>query len=151
MDASMSETLYERDFYAWATEQAALLRAGRLAAADIAHIAEEIDSMGRSERRELTSRLAVLLTHLLTWDAQPERRGRSWLLTIREQREQVAPVMDDNPSLRGQIGEILAKAYYLALLAAQRETDLPEKAFPADCPWTFDQAMHGDPAPDQGA
>ena len=136
--------LYDADFYAWATEQAALLRAGRLHAADIAHIAEEIESMGRSEKRELTSRLSVLLTHLLKWDAQPVRRGRSWLLTIREQRREVAEVMDDNPSLRPLLPALLAEAYARALLAAQRETGLPESAFPAACPWTFEQAMQGD-------
>lgn len=137
--------LYDTDFYAWANEQAALLRAGKLSVADIAHIAEEIDSMGRSERRELTSRLAVLLTHLLKWQVQPERRGRSWLLTIREQRREVAEVLADNPSLRARLSELLAEAYGKALLAAQRETDLPEEAFPAASPWTFDEAMQDAP------
>ena len=137
--------LYERDFYAWANEQAALLRAGRLSAADIDHIAEEIESMGRSEKRELTSRLAVLLAHLLKWQAQPERRGRSWLLTIREQRRQVAQVLGDNPSLRGRLPDIMADAYETALLAAQRETGLAETAFPAACPWSFDAAMQDTP------
>ncbi|MDA8252143.1 MAG: DUF29 domain-containing protein [Rhodospirillales bacterium] len=137
--------LYDTDFYAWANEQAALLRAGKLSVADIAHIAEEIDSMGRSERRELTSRLAVLLTHLLKWQVQPERRGRSWLLTIREQRREVDEVLADNPSLRARLSELLAEAYGKALLAAQRETDLPEEAFPAASPWTFDEAMQDAP------
>lgn len=136
--------LYEVDFHAWANEQAALLRAGRLQAADIAHIAEEIESMGRSEKRELTSRLAVLLTHLLKWDAQPDRRGRSWILTVLEQREEVAEVLHDNPSLRARLDEILADAYRKALLAAQRETSLPGSAFPAACPWTFEQALQRD-------
>ena len=137
--------LYERDFYAWANEQAALLRAGRLSAADIDHIAEEIESMGRSEKRELTSRLAVLLAHLLKWQAQPERRGRSWALTIREQRDEVADVLADNPSLRTYLDAIMASAYRKALLAAQRETGLPLAAFPAACPWSFDAAMQDTP------
>lgn len=133
--------LYDRDFHAWATEQSALLRAGRLSDADIAHIAEEIDSMGRSEKRELVSRFAVLLAHLLKWRFQPERRSRSWILSIREQRRQADRVLNDNPSLRSRIGAILDEAYGDALLAAQRETDLPEEAFPAACPWSFEQAM----------
>ena len=137
--------LYDADFYAWANQQAELLRAGRVQAADIAHIAEEIESMGRSEKRELISRLAVLLAHLLKWDAQPDRRGRSWILTILEQREEVAEVLHDNPSLRARIEEILADAYRKALLAAERETGLPESAFPAACPWTFEQAMRDEP------
>ena len=146
----MSNTLYECDFYAWANEQAALLRAGKLGDADLANIAEEIESMGRAERNELTNRLAVLLTHLLKWDVQPKRRGRSWLLSIREQRRQIARKLVQNPSLRPQLGEIMVDAYGDALLAAQRQTKLPEEAFPAECPWTFDQAMHGEPAPDHG-
>lgn len=133
--------LYERDFYAWAIEQSALLRAGKLSAADIGHIAEEIESMGRSEKRELTNRLAVLVAHLLKWHFQPERRGRSWRATIREQRLQAGQVLRDNPSLRPQLSVILADAYENAVQIAIRETDLPEEMFPAECPWSFEQAM----------
>jgi hypothetical protein len=136
---------YNRDFYAWASEQAALLRAGNLSAADIANIAEEIDSMGRSEKRELVNRLAVLLTHLLKWEHQPERLSRSWHLSLREQRREVADVLADNPSLRDRLGDLLADAYGKALLAAQRETGLPEETFPAACPWSFEQAMQDGP------
>jgi hypothetical protein len=137
--------LYDRDFYAWANEQAALLRAGRLSTADIAHIAEEIESMGRSEKRELTSRLAVLLAHLLKWRFQPERRGRSWQATIREQRSEVADVLADNPSLEARLDELLSNAYGKAVQIAIRETDLPEETFPAICPWTFEQSMRCEP------
>ena len=137
--------LYDRDFYAWANEQAALLRAGRLSAADIAHIAEEIESMGRSEKRELTSRLAMLLAHLLKWRFQPERRGRSWQATIREQRSEVADVLADNPSLGARLDELLPNAYGKAVQIAIRETDLAEETFPAICPWTFEQAMQDEP------
>ena len=77
---------YERDFYAWANEQAALLRAGRLGEADFKHIAEEIESMGKTEKRELVSRLTVLLLHLLKWRFQPELRSANWRLTVEEQR-----------------------------------------------------------------
>jgi hypothetical protein len=97
------ETLYERDLYAWATRNAALLRAGRWAEVDRMNIAEELESMGRSERRALGSRLAVLLMHWLKWRYQPERRGRSWRATIREQQRQVARLLVDNPSLRPRI------------------------------------------------
>lgn len=137
----MNTAGYEADFYGWANEQAALLRAGRLSDADIANIAAEIESMGRGEKRELTNRLAVLLVHLLKWRFQPDRRGKSWRSTIREQRRQVGRVLADNPSLRPQIDSILADAYGDAVLIAERETDLPEDSFPAGCPWTFDQAM----------
>ena len=133
--------LYDRDFYAWANEQAALLREGKLSGADVGHIAEEIESMGRSERNQLTNRLAVLLAHLLKWQFQPGLRGNSWRLTIREQRRQAARVLAQNPSLRASLDAILADAYGDAALIAERETGLPESTCPAECPWTFDQAM----------
>src|SRR5277367_4729636 len=91
-----SSALYERDFYAWAIEQAALLRAGKLSVADVEHIAEEIESMGRSEKRELVNRLAVLLTHLLKWQFQPGLRGNSWRLSIEEQLYRLEDHLNDN-------------------------------------------------------
>jgi hypothetical protein len=133
--------LYDQDFFAWANEQAALLRAGRLPDADIANLAEEIESMGRSERNQLTNRLAVLLAHLLKWKFQPGLRGNSWRLTIREQRRRADRILEQNPSLRPGLSAILVEAYGDALLITERETGLPEDTFPTDCPWTFDQAM----------
>ncbi len=132
---------YDRDFYGWANEQAALLRAGRLAEADVDNIAEEIESMGRSEERELVNRLAVLLTHLLKWQAQPSLRGNSWRLTILEQRGRFVEHLKDNPSLRSAFPDAFETAYRFALLGAQRETGLPEDAFPAACPWTGEQVL----------
>src|SRR5271165_5719414 len=99
--------LYDRDFFAWSREQAELLRAGNLEQADIEHIAEEIDSMGRMEKRELTSRLSVLLLHLLKWRYQPETRGPSWEAHLRVQRNRLAEHLDDNPSLRPLLPQAL--------------------------------------------
>jgi hypothetical protein len=127
---------YDADFYAWATQQADLLRSGRLSEADVANIAEEIDSMGRSERRELISRLDVLLTLLLKWQFQPAFRGTSWQLTIREQRRKLLRHLRDNPSLRVALDATIAEAYGDALLSAQRETGLAEENFPAICPYS---------------
>ncbi len=132
---------YDRDFYAWANEQAALLRAGKLAQAELEHIAEEIESMGRTEKRELVSRLTVLLLHLLKWRFQPEFRSRSWRLSVQEQRLQVASHLADNPSLKAQQATAIADAYRLAVIGAQRETGLDAETFPAGCPWSFDQLM----------
>jgi hypothetical protein len=131
--------LYDQDFYAWANEQAALLRAGQLAAADIEHIAEEIETMGRTEKRELVSRLAVLLQHLLKWQFQPERRSASWEATITVQRRDLADHLADNPSLKARLPEVLAGAYGRALLGAVAETGLARTTFPPDCPWSFAQ------------
>jgi hypothetical protein len=139
----MSET-YERDFYAWANEQAALLRAGRLGEADIAHIAEEIESMGRTEKRELVSRLTVLLLHLLKWEFQPDRAGNSWRLSIANSRDQIEDHLDENPSLKSQLPGTISQAYRYARRDAARETDLPESLFPTLCPWTFEQMIDPD-------
>jgi hypothetical protein len=131
--------LYDQDFYAWANEQAALLRAGRLSEADIEHIAEEIESMGRSEKRELVNRLAVALLHLLKWQYQPALRGNSWRLTLEEQRNQLEDHLADNPSLKSVVQEAIVAAYRNALLGAARETGLSRDTFPAICPWSFEQ------------
>lgn len=136
-----TSNIYETDFYAWANEQARLLRAGRVSEADIENIAEEIESMGRSEKRELVNRLAVLLTHLLKWQFQPGLRGASWRLTVVEQRVRLAEHLKDNPSLKTIFPEALATAHRLALLAAQRETGLPKNAFPPVCLYAPEQVL----------
>jgi len=137
----MSVDLYENDFYAWANQQAALLRAGQLSAADIEHIAEEIESMGKTEKRELVSRLAVLLMHLLKWQYQPKRRGASWEGTVIVQRHALARHLKDNPSLKAKLSETIHDAYSDAVPMAMGETNLPKVTFPATCPWSFDQIM----------
>jgi hypothetical protein len=136
--------VYETDFYAWAMEQAALLRSGRIASADIENIAEEIESMGRGEKRELVNRLAILLRHLLKWHFQPGYRSPSWSSTIREQRLRLRDHLDDNPSLRNQRDDATARAYKLAVVGAARETGLSESAFPNSTPYSFEQAIADD-------
>ncbi len=138
----MSNTLYEQDFHAWAMHQATLLREGRLDLADIENIAEEIESMGRRERRELTNRLAVLLTHLLKWRYQPSYRSKSWQLTIKEQRRATARHLRENPSLKALLDQAMDDAYGDATLKAARETGLD--LFPETSPFTFDQAIDDD-------
>lgn len=132
---------YEDDFYAWANAQASLLRSGNFAQADIEHIIEEIESMGKSELRELENRLALLFMHLLKWCYQPERRCRSWELTIKEQRRKLRRHLDQNPSLRARLPQAIDDAYGDAILEAARETDLPERSFPRTCPFSFEQTL----------
>jgi hypothetical protein len=136
--------LYDRDFYAWANEQAALLRAGKLSEADIEHIAEEVESLGKTEKRELLSRLRVLMLHLMKWRFQPEKRTASWEASIKVQRMDLLEHLQDNPSLRPLIATILEKAFKGAALEAIAETGLSEKIFPQKCPWTFDEMMAED-------
>jgi hypothetical protein len=139
-----NQHLYDQDFYAWANEQAGLLRAGRLSEADIGHIAVEIESLGKSEKREPVSRLTVLLTHLPKWRYQAGLRSVSWRLTLEEQRNQLGDYLADNPSLKSSIGETTASAYRNAILGAARETGMERSAFPISCPWSFDPIMDPD-------
>ena len=140
-ELAMSSSTYDLDFYAWANEQAALLRAGKLASADIENIAEEIESMGRSEKRELVSRLNILLLHLLKWQFQPDSRAKSWRFSIEEQRDKIADHLLDNPSLKYSLDDIIGTAYRDARRDAEKETGLERKTFPATCAFTFEQMM----------
>jgi hypothetical protein len=141
-------TLYDSDFYAWLNEQAALLRAGRLSELDIENLAEEIESMGRSEKRELVSRLQVLIMHLLKWQFQPGFRSKSWQLTIEEQRIRVDRHLTENPSLKAELNEAIGSAHSIAVLAAARETGLSLETFPPACPWSFAQISDSNFWPD---
>jgi hypothetical protein len=134
-------SLHETDFYAWTQQQAALLRGGRESDADLERIAEEIESMGKTEKRELVSRLTVLLLHLLKWRHQPHLRGASWRLSIANARDEIADLIADNPSLKAQLIEILASAYRYARRKAAVETELAEGEFPPSCPWSFETAI----------
>jgi hypothetical protein len=132
---------YDQDFYAWTVEQTRLLRAGELSAIDAANISEEIESMGRSDRRELQSRLIVLLAHLLKWQKQPDVRSKSWSSTIRTQRRQIETLLRDSPSLRPFVANVLGRAYNETREDAAEETGLPETEFPAECPFTLDDIL----------
>ena len=140
----MDATLYENDFYAWATRNAKLMREGKLSEIDVDHIAEELEEMSGSQRRELVSRLAVLTAHLLKWQYEPELRGRSWKLTIMSQRDNLADLLDESPSLKSQSGPLLPKAYGRAKRYASIQTGLSETAFPDLCPYSFDQLIDPD-------
>lgn len=140
----MGESLYDRDFYTWANEQAALLRAGKLAQADIANIAEEIESMGRSEKRELVERLTALLRVLLQWQYQPRLRDRTQRLTIAEHRLRLDHHLADNPSLSSRAPEAMAEAWTLAVIQAQRDTGLSRSTFPATCSYPYEQVISPD-------
>jgi hypothetical protein len=132
---------HDTDFYSWTQEQAALLRQGRLNELDIAHLIEEVEDMGRSEKRELESRLAVLLMHLLKWQYQPERRGNSWEGTIRVQRKSLKKVLKQNPGLKPSLSESLWDSYDDARLLAMKKTGLPLKTFPTECPWILERVL----------
>ena len=133
--------LYERDVARWAAREAALIRAGRLSDADLENLAEEIDSLGREQFARVQSHLGVILLHLLKWDHQPDRRTRSWTLSIRDSRIRVETTVDMSPSLKRRRQEAANKAYRGARLRAALETDLPLSTFPETCPYGLDEIL----------
>ena|SRR5699024_3011574 len=123
------------DYYAWTQETVEKLRQGKLAEVNMEALIEELEEMASSDRNEVENRLIVLLMHLLKWQYQPERRSRSWQLTIKEQRQRIARRLMKSPSLKPKLKETIQEVYSSAVTIAARETDLDEDTFPA----TFEQ------------
>ena len=136
-DSPTPHTPYERDVVAWSVEQARLLRAGRFDEIDIEHIADEIEDVGKSEERELASRVAVLMAHLLKWQLQPSLRGASWERTFREQRKRVVRRLKKTPSLQPSLNdpEWLDDVWGDAVTLAVKDTGLDITNLPEACPW----------------
>ena len=132
---------HDEDFYAWAMEEANLLRQRRLNELDIDNLIEELESMGASEKRELVNRLSQLLMHLLKWEYQPRFRGRSWKDSIEDQRQEIKENLEDSPSLRYKIDELMPRIYNNARRKFRHETGLQEKILPPSVPYTFNQIM----------
>ena len=134
--------LYERDETAWLEINSGLIRDGRLDEVDHANLAEYLSDMAKRDRREVTSRLAMLIAHLLKCQYQPERRTRSWDKTILVQRAKLEDLIEGGV-LRNHAAEVLAKAYVRAVKQAVIETGLPEFDFPTDCPYSVDELLAG--------
>ncbi len=137
---------YDTDFFEWTQHQAAALAAGHVSELDLANLAEEIESLGRKDRRKLGSRLEVLVMHMLKWRYQPERRqtGHSWENTILVQRGRIAKLLKDSPSLRREVSEMIAEDYHRTRRLAKNETGLPLETFPETCPWSAEQVLDDD-------
>ncbi len=141
---------YEADFYAWLMEQSARLRLLRVPGLDSENLAEEIESLARHDRNEIANRMGMLLAHLLKWRHQPDRQGVSWQLTIREQRRRIRVLLENSPSLRRTVPDVLANEHGHAREQAALETDMPEAAFPSACEWTPDQVLEASFLPEAG-
>lgn len=145
-------TLYETDYTAWAKRHVDLLRARRFADMDIEHLLEELSDMSKSERRELESRLLILIAHLLKWEYQypmlskrwREFDGRSWRATITEQRKQLAVLLRQSPRLKSVLAETILATYPDAVDLACKESRLPVETFPESCPYTAEQLLGDD-------
>ena len=144
------KTSYESDVVAWAKEQAALIRAGQFDQLDLTHIAEEIEDVGKSEQRELASRMAVLLAHILKWKFQPQKRSMSWTLTIKEQRRLLVRRVQKTPSLSPMLSdpEWVDEIWVDAKALAEKETGLDMSTYPEICPWSMADVLTPDWLPD---
>ena len=118
-----------------------MLRAEKWTELDIPNLAEELESLGRSERKELRAYLAGLVLHLLKWRYQPDYRSRSWRDSIEENRACIPEGLQENPSLGPQRNAPRGRRYPRARRKAARQTRLPLAAFPEACPWTVDQVL----------
>lgn len=155
MRAAEFPSLYERDYYAWVEQQVRTLAERRLEQLDIANLAEELGDLGRSEQRQVESRLEVLLAHLLKWVYQPRRRSVGWENTIDDQRDRVQRLLKRSPSLTGYLPEALREAYRLARRTAGNDMRLGKRdwnrIFPRDCPWTLEEVLKEDFYPQEPA
>lgn len=134
---------YDTDFFEWTQHQAAALAAGKASELDWANLAEEIESLGKRDRRELRSRLEILVMHLLKWCYQPERRqtGHSWSSTIWEQRGRIEQILEDSPSLRRLVPDMITQDYQWVRQRTSDETGLLRETFPELCPWTAEEVL----------
>lgn len=138
----MDKTLYDRDFYQWLIETAYLLAEGRLSELDVANLIDEIESMGKSQKRAIESYLNVLLLHLLKWNYQPDRRSGSWKSSIRNSRRAIQKRLQESPSLTSYPETVFLECYTLARENAADETGLPLDIFPETPPFTIEQALN---------
>ena len=141
MNETLAAVSYGKDFYAWLISSARLLREKKFSDLDTENIAEELEGMARSDKRQLINRFAVLLAHLLKWQFQPALRSKSWERTLREQRKRIRLLLEDSPSLTHELDKRIHDAYEIAILSAPNETGLDEDSFPASCEYSLDEIL----------
>lgn len=147
--AVTNPNLYEKDFYLWIKTTAKQLKNGNFAEIDLDNLIEEIESMGRSEKRALKSNLLVLLMHLLKYKYQPEKCSNSWLSTIFEHRRRLKEDLTESPSLKKYLSEVFNECYQDARKQAALETGLSLDTFPVDSPFTTEESLNQDYLPEQ--
>lgn len=138
----LQEKLYDTDFYRWTQEQAKLLSLGKWEMLDVVNLVEEIESLGKQQKQELRNRLGILIGHLLKWDYQPAFRSKSWKATIREQRNEVLDILEENPSLNPYLNEAIQKGFRQGINLVVRETPLDYNNLPTECPYTVTQILN---------
>jgi len=132
---------YDTDFYAWLLQNAQLIRQGRFSEIDSENVAEELEGMARSDKRQLTNQLAVLLAHLLKWEFQVDKRSSGWRGTIKEQRKRILKLLAESPSLKNELKNQIVDAYDFAIIIASNDTGISEFDFPQKCPYVLEQIL----------
>ena len=135
---------YEDDYVGWAEQQADLLRARQVDQLDIEQLIMELDDIVRNHRRELTSRLRILIMHLLKCEFQPDRKSSSWVATLATQRAEIELLLDQNPCMKPQVADAAQHAYPIAVRVAAKETGLSRRLFPAALPYSLHQLLDYD-------
>ncbi len=143
----MSET-YLTDFSSWINQTAQLLRERRWHEIDVPHLLEEVENLGKTERRGIASQLTRLLLHLLKWQYQPQRHSESWLDSITDARTQIELAIEDSPSLRDYPQEQLEESYQRARRQAAKQTNMEISAFPDRCPYSTELVLAEDWLPE---
>jgi hypothetical protein len=134
----------ETDEHGWLLQQAAALRAHRLNALDLDNLAEYLEAMARSEVREVAARLRILFAHMLKFEFQPDRAGRSWALSVLNAQNELLGLLE-SPTLRREAEAMMPKVWERACKLAATETGLPPSSFPRRNPWSLDQALAWEP------
>jgi hypothetical protein len=135
---------YEHDYYHWTLEQARALRERRVEALDWERLAEEVEDLGRSEKRAVKSQLVRLILHLLKWRCEPQRRNDGWRVSVENSRDEIHDLLADNPSLRPELIGILGRAYKIARRDARAGTGQADSSFPQTCPWSLEELLAED-------
>ena len=125
-----------------------MIRAKRWSEIDVEHLAEEVEDMGKNERRSLESRLEILLMHLLKWQVQKDRRSNSWRRTIKDQRRRLEKLLSENPSLKVELLEFVEDVYPSAIVASANEAGLDDENFPVNCPYSVEQVLDSNYLPE---
>jgi hypothetical protein len=136
------DDLYERDFHAWLQENARLLKQQQWSEVDWVNVIEEIEALGRAERKALRSNLIRIVQHLLKWHYQPQKRSRSWITTIVEHRQRIASDLKDSPSLKPYLEEVYSECYQNACELASTETGIAKKFFPPEPPFSLAEVLN---------
>ncbi|MEH2124611.1 DUF29 domain-containing protein [Nostoc sp.] len=135
------KNLYEQDFYLWTQTIFHQLKENNFKEIDILNLIEEIESMGRSEKRKLKNRLIVLLMHLLKWQYEPDKRSENWRSNISEQRICIETLLEDSPSLQPLLAEVFEDCYQKARIKASDETGIKLNFFPQESPFTLEETL----------